>query len=225
MRPLPVVAIDGPAGVGKSTVAKGVASALSFAYVDTGALYRAVALLADDADISWDRGHDIGKIVPVHAFAFDSKGLLMVNGEPVEDRIRSPRISQGASVVAVHKEVREALLGMQRKLGEEGGVVLEGRDIGTSVFPDAEVKFFLTASPAVRAHRRYLQLEDQGVATTFDEVLAEQLRRDDNDRNRALSPLSQADDAVEIVSDHLSAADVITQMIRHIRASFPLTSK
>ena len=119
MIPIPVVAIDGPAGVGKSTVARGVAVQLAFAYVDTGALYRAVALLADNAGIEWHMSRELGDMVKDHRFSFDSRGRLMVDEKFVEDQIRTPRMSQGASAVAIHKEVRAALLGIQRELGKD----------------------------------------------------------------------------------------------------------
>ncbi len=162
-RPRPVVAIDGPAGAGKSTVARRLAQALGFVLVDTGAMYRAVALAAAQAGISWDASARLGELarglVARRAIGFEldeNDGLrVRLDGREVSEAIRAPEIGMGASAVSAHKPVRDALFDMQRQAGDGGGVVLEGRDIGTVVFPDAEVKFFLTARPDVRARRRF----------------------------------------------------------------------
>jgi cytidylate kinase len=225
MRKRPVVAIDGPSGVGKSTVARRVASALGFVYVDTGALYRTVALIGDRAGISWDDGTGLADELRRHHLAFDASGTLELDGEPLGLEIRAPKMSLGASAVARHKEVRDALLEVQRRLGQGGGVVLEGRDIGTVVFPDAEVKIFLAADLEVRARRRFLELDKRGDGATFEEVLSDQQRRDHDDANRALSPLKKADDAEEIPTDLMDADEVTRQIEDKIRNSFPLTSK
>lgn len=224
MRARPIVAIDGPSGVGKSTVARGVAAALGFAYVDTGALYRAVALAADGAGVEWSDGPRLADLAARTAFAFRPDGELLVDGVPLKERIRSPRMSFGASVVSKHKELREALLHVQRKLGADGGVVLEGRDIGTVVFPDAEVKIFLTASARVRAERRFLELAARGEAATLSEVERDQATRDAADERRAISPLRRAPDAVEVRCDDLAADEVVALVVSRISASFPLTS-
>ncbi len=216
MRPQPIVAIDGPAGVGKSTAAKGVAKALGFALIDTGALYRTVALLADRSGVRWEDGDALAQLIKNHRFAFDSKGMLYVDDESVEPEIRSARISAGASKVARHQAVRDALLEIQRDLGRGGGVVLEGRDIGTVVFPDAEAKFFLTASSKVRARRRFLELCQRGETVTIEEVEWDQDRRDEQDRNREIAPLRQAEDAVPIYCDDLTAEQVITTITQYI---------
>jgi cytidylate kinase len=216
MRSNPVIAVDGPSGVGKSTTAKEVARRLGFSLVDTGALYRTVALLADESGVSWEAPEDLARLAAAHTFAFDSKGALILDGEQVGDRIRTPRISMGASAVAKHPSVREALLGIQRKLGEDGGIVLEGRDVGTVVFPDAEVKFFVTASPEVRAKRRHLELTAKGKDVSFEEVLKDQDARDLADSKRALAPLIQAKDALLITCDDLSAMEVADEMMRVI---------
>jgi len=208
-----VVAIDGPAGVGKSTVARRVAARLGFALVDTGALYRSVAYLADEAGVDW---HDVPALVDIaceHEFSFDLEGRLSVDGAPVGTRIRTPRISEGSSVVAKHPEVRKALLGLQRRLGRDGGIVLEGRDIGSVVFPDAEVKVFLTASARVRAERRFEELRDRGVDTTLEAVEAEQIARDEQDSGRAVSPLVKAEDAVEVCTDDLGISEVVEEVL------------
>ncbi|MCP4674457.1 MAG: (d)CMP kinase [Deltaproteobacteria bacterium] len=225
MRARPIVAIDGPSGVGKSTVARRLSASLDFSYVDTGALYRTVAWLADKHDVDWSTGSELADIAGKHELSFDSDGNLSVDGEPIGDRIRTPRISRGASAVARHPEVRGALLSLQRQLGEAGGVVLEGRDIGTVVFADAEIKFFLNASVAVRARRRFLELEARGEKITLEEVEQEQARRDETDRNRAVSPLRQAEDAVEIMCDEMTVDEVVETMVQYIHTRFPLTSK
>ncbi len=216
MRNRPLIAIDGPSGVGKSTTAKEVAKRLGFALMDTGALYRTVALLADEAGISWEAPKALADLAAGQSFAFDDKGALILNGTPVGDRIRTPHISMGASAVAKHPAVREGLLGIQRKLGEDGGIVLEGRDVGTVVFPDAEVKFFVTASAAVRAQRRHLELLSKGKSVTFEEVLLDQEARDLADSARETAPLVQAKDATLIKCDHLSASEVVDEMMRVI---------
>ena len=218
MRRQPVIAIDGPSGVGKSTVAKQIAKRLGFILVDTGAIYRSTALLADEAAVPWEDAEDVAALAHAHSFAFDATGALLLDGTPVGDRIRTPRMSMGASAVAGHPEVREALLGIQRDLGKEGGIVLEGRDVGTVVFPDAEVKFFLTASAEVRARRRYLELQAKGSEAAYEEVLEDQKARDLADSTRAVAPLKQADDAVPVLCDDMTADEVVEEMLRHIDA-------
>ncbi|HEY8090321.1 MAG TPA: (d)CMP kinase, partial [Polyangiaceae bacterium] len=158
----PIIAIDGPAGAGKSTVARRLADVLGFVLVDTGATYRAVALAAKRRGIAWDDAEAVGalarEVVARHGLAFErsaERGVrVLLDGEDVSDAIREPDMGMGASTVSTHRAVREALLDLQRQAGHSGGVVLEGRDIGTVVFPDAEVKFFLTARAEVRARRR-----------------------------------------------------------------------
>jgi len=221
MRNKPVVAIDGPAGAGKSTVARGLAKALQYAFVDTGALYRAVAFIADASGISWDDGPALAQAVLRHAFHFTADGTLHMDGVPLGGEIRTSHISSGASAVARHPEVRTCLLDVQRGLGREGGVVLEGRDIGTVVFPDAEVKFFLVATVAERARRRWLELREKGESISLAEVEAAQEARDLADMTREVAPLRQAEDAVEVPCDHLSAAEVVAHMRDYIAAKFP----
>jgi cytidylate kinase len=223
MRPRPVIAIDGPSGAGKSTVARGLARALGFGYVDTGAIYRAIAWLADEAGTSWDDGPALAALARRHGFAFDADGALEIDGRVPGEAIRSSRISRGASVVAALPAVRAALLELQRELGRDGGVVLEGRDIGTAVFPDAEVKFFLDASVRVRARRRHAELAARGETASLEEVEREQEARDRADRERPISPLVRAGDARAIDCDDLTAAEVVEEMKRLVENRIPLT--
>lgn len=225
-RPRPIIAIDGPAGAGKSTVARRLADALGFVLVDTGALYRAVALAAEHAKISWSDEPAVGELarslVVRRAIAFerDPKTGLRVafDGEDVTAAIRSPNIGMGASTVSAYKHVRDALLDMQRQAGKEGGVVLEGRDIGTVVFPDADVKFFLTARPAVRARRRHEELVARGMRITLEETLEDVRRRDEQDTTRAVAPLRQAEDAILLDNSDCTIDETVATMVSVVRA-------
>jgi cytidylate kinase len=221
----PIVAIDGPAGAGKSTVARKLAEALGYVLVDTGAMYRAVALAATRAGVAWNDGAGVGGlargIVGAHALTFERDPKLGVRvhlrGEDVSEAIRMPDIAQGASTVSAHEEVRAALLEMQRQTGEHGGVVLEGRDIGTVVFPHAEVKFFLTASAEVRAGRRHAELVAKGQTVTLEETLADVKVRDARDEGRAIAPLKQADDAILVDSSRMSIDETVAFMLGEVK--------
>jgi CMP/dCMP kinase len=224
----PVVAIDGPAGAGKSTVARRAAEKLGFVLVDTGALYRAVAWAARRAGVDWGDGVKLGELARAIVSKRDltletrpqSPSRVTLAGEDVSEAVRSPEMGMGASRVSAHTEVRAALLDLQRQLGGEGGVVLEGRDIGTVVFPDAEVKFFLTARPEVRAKRRYTELVAKGEKVSLEATLDEVRRRDANDTRRAVAPLRQADDATLIDSSDLSIDEAVAFIVDRVRASF-----
>ena len=230
-RRLPIVAIDGPAGAGKSTVARMLADALGFVLVDTGAMYRAVALAAQRAGVAWSDGTALGalaaRLLADEALSFergerDASGELRgvrvkLAGEDVSDAIRTPDIGMGASTVSAHPEVRAALLDLQRQAGARGGVVLEGRDIGTVVFPEAEVKFFLTASPEIRARRRFDELVAKGdLALTFDQTLEDVRRRDAQDSGRAVAPLRQADSAILVDSSGKTIEETVAFMADHV---------
>jgi CMP/dCMP kinase len=217
MRKQPVIAVDGPSGVGKSTAAKEIAKRLGYMLVDTGALYRTAALLADEAGVSWESPEKIVPLVEAHTFAFDEYGSLLLDGKAVGEKIRTPRISMGASAIAKHSAVRQALLGLQRKLGQDGGIVLEGRDVGTVVFPDAEIKIFLSASAEVRARRRFLELNAKGRPVSFKEVFEDQKARDRADSTRSVAPLKQARDAVLVNCDEMTASQTAEEMLRIIR--------
>jgi CMP/dCMP kinase len=229
MRSLPVVAIDGPAGAGKSTVARRLAARLGFTLVDTGALYRAVALVAKRNGVAWDSEEAVvglarqlveGRRLALLADA--GRGVrVLIDAEDVSDAIRAPDMGMGASRVSAILGVREALLDLQRQAGERGGVVLEGRDIGTVVFPDAEVKFFLTASHEVRARRRYDELRARGQEADLQATLEEVKKRDRQDTERPIAPLRQAADARLIDSSDQSADDVVEQMVQVVRGRYP----
>jgi CMP/dCMP kinase len=221
----PVVAIDGPAGAGKSTVTKRVADELGYLLVDTGALYRAVALAAQRTGVSWDDAEAMGllahQLVNERAVELGNQKsggfAIKLRGEDVSVAIREPSVSQGASKVSAVPAVREALLDMQRQAGASGGAVLEGRDIGTVVFPNAEAKFFLTARAEVRAQRRFDELLARGCAPQFSEVEREVAERDLRDSTRPIAPLKQASDARTIDSSGLSIDQVVQRIVRRVR--------
>jgi cytidylate kinase len=212
----PVVAIDGPAGAGKSTAARQLAERLGYLLVDTGALYRGVALAAFERGVDWDDGDALGALIDGLELAFerDEHGGLMltIDGLDRSADIRAPHISTGASRVSRHAQVRRTLLGLQRKLGTPGGVVLEGRDIGTVVFPDAEVKIFLTASDEARARRRHAELVRAGHEADLERVLDDIRERDRLDSEREISPLRAADDAVVVDTSDTALDQVLDQL-------------
>jgi cytidylate kinase len=212
----PVVAIDGPAGAGKSTAARQLAERLGYLLVDTGALYRGVALAAFERGVEWDDGDALGALIDglELAFARDEHGGLMltIDGLDRSADIRAPHISTGASRVSRHAQVRRTLLGLQRKLGTPGGVVLEGRDIGTVVFPDAEVKIFLTASDEARARRRHAELVRAGHEADLERVLDDIRERDRRASEREISPLRAADDAVVVDTSDTALDQVLDQL-------------
>jgi cytidylate kinase len=225
-RSRPIVAIDGPAGAGKSTVARRLADALDFVLVDTGAMYRAVALAAQRGRTSWADGEALGAVarslVARRALDFRRDGQrgvrVTLDGDDVTDAIRTPEIGMGASTVSAHASVREALLDLQRQAGLGGGVVLEGRDIGTVVFPDADVKFFLTAHPEVRARRRFDELAAKGAAVTLEQTLDDVRRRDEQDMNREIAPLRRASDATLVDSSDMTIEQTVGTMADVVRA-------
>jgi CMP/dCMP kinase len=216
-----IVAIDGPAGVGKSTVAKQLASRLGYLYLDTGALYRAVAWA------TLQNGHDpadadaIAGLLPKLSIQMQFKNetiSVSVNGKDVSGELRTPAVSSAASVVSAIPAVRAWLLPVQRQIGQQGSVVAEGRDIGTKVFPAAEVKFFLEADPTVRADRRHRELVAAGQGGGIEQTSAELAGRDNRDRSRAVAPLVPAQDARHIDTSTLSAEEVVNQMLAVVAA-------
>lgn len=228
-RARPVVAIDGPAGAGKSTVAREVARSLGYVLVDTGALYRAVALAAQLRGVSRDDREAVENmcvaLVGDGSLSMEAGAgaapVVKIDAIPRADELRTPDISQGASVVSRYPRVREALLDLQRSFGRDGGVVLEGRDIGTVVFPDAEVKFFLTATDEERARRRHTELVERGDHSTFESVLAEVRERDARDAARDVAPMRPADDAILLDSSRLSIDEVVAIITERARAQRP----
>lgn len=211
------VAIDGPSGAGKSTVAQRAAERLGYLYVDSGAMYRVVALCAEEQRIA---PGDVSHLVEMtRALRIDFENIpgsvrVSVDGRDVSEPIRAPRISQAASVVATLPEVRRLLVAQQQRIGQAGGVVMEGRDIGTVVFPDAELKLYLDASPQVRAERRFEQQQALGIPTSLEETRAEVRQRDLRDLQRQASPLRRAPDAVYLDTTALTADEVVEVVVR-----------
>lgn len=219
-----IVAIDGPAGSGKSTVTHLLARRLGYVHIDTGALYRAIALKAKEMGLPIDGqpglGPEFGRLTAQCKLEFqwlnDDRNHVFLNGQNVSSLIRTPEISSGASKISAYPEVRQALLGLQRDMGKGGGVVLEGRDIGTIVFPDAHVKFFLTASLESRALRRMVELEEKGVYLAYDEVLEQVVKRDRDDTERPVAPLRKADDALEIDTTKMTVEQVVERLAGYV---------
>ena len=212
----PIVAIDGPAGAGKSTVARQLARRLGFTIIDTGAIYRSVALAARRAGIGWEDDEGLRRLLDAGlGIAFRDERVLL-QGEDVTDAIRTPEITRGASIVSARPIVRQKLLQLQRDLGHASvrGSVLEGRDIGTVVFPDADVKFFLTASDEARAQRRHAELLEKGVSVPLSEVLSDQRRRDKDDSERVIAPLRAAPDAIIVDTTGFDLDQVIERCYR-----------
>ena len=191
------IAIDGPAGAGKSTIARRAAAEMGFIYVDTGALYRSVAYycITKGADVKEKIAALLPEISPELRF-IDGVQHVFVNGEDVSGNIRTPEVSLGASSVSAYPEVRAFLFDLQRKIAAENNVIMDGRDIGTVVLPNAQLKIFLTASPEARADRRFAELKDKENAPSYEQVLADIIKRDHDDSTRAIAPLKQAEDAV-----------------------------
>ena len=224
IREKPIVAIDGPAGSGKSTVAKQVARKMGFSLIDTGAIYRSVALTASRRQVSHDDDEALAEIVATLDLSFRFTGELnhvYLKGEDVSRAIRTPDMDLASSNVSARPVVRQGLLSLQRRLAGQGGAVLEGRDIGTVVFPDAEVKVFLTASVKERALRRYREQRDRGLKVDLKTIEEEVVLRDHQDSTRALAPLCRADDAVEIDTDDMTIDQVVASILDLIRSFRP----
>lgn len=218
-----VVAIDGPAGAGKSSVALELARRLGYTLVDTGALYRGVALAAKERGVAWTDGPSLGRLAASLALGFArgeaGEPRLTLEGRDRSADIRTPELAMGASDVSKYPEVRTALLQLQRNLGAHGGVVLEGRDIGTVVFPEAGAKVFLTASPERRARRRLGDLEAQGLSCDYETTLQEIRARDEQDENRALAPLKPAPDSIVVDTSDLEFGQVVERLLDIVRAA------
>ncbi|MGC2112536.1 MAG: (d)CMP kinase [Candidatus Korobacteraceae bacterium] len=211
-----VIAIDGPAGSGKSTIAARLAKRLGYVNLESGAMYRALALKAIEQDVSFDDAEALRKLAENSTIHLEPRGegnRVLLDRRDVSQRVREADVTAAASRVSVHPQVRQLMVARQRELGASGGVVMEGRDIGTAVFPNAEVKIFLDADATVRSERRVLQNGSQS-AEEVQRVQAEIAARDERDRNRATSPLIPAADAVVIDTTHKSIGDVVEEVLR-----------
>lgn len=221
----PIVAIDGPAGAGKSTVTRRVAERLGYRVLDTGALYRSVALVASRASVPFEDESRVSALARTLAeenaieFVPDSPHgqCVRLRGEDITLDIRTQSMSSGASRVSALPSVRAALLDLQRAIGRSGGVVVEGRDIGSVVFPDSEAKFFLTATAEERARRRHAELQARGTQVEYEAILAEVIERDERDKSRDIAPLIQAPDAIAIDSSRLDIDEVVELIVTRVR--------
>ena len=212
----PVIAIDGPAGSGKSTVSRLLAEKLGLTYIDTGAMYRAVALKAREEDIDIEDEDKLKKLCSRINLHFKDNRIFVDNRDYSKE-IRKASAGPLSSRVSAKKVVREAMVALQRSMAENGSVVMEGRDIGTVVFPDADIKFYLDASADVRGKRRYLELKDKDRSVSLEKVIEEVKARDDRDSTRDYSPLKRADDAIHIDTSNMKIEDVVKKMVEAIR--------
>jgi len=218
-----IVAIDGPAGAGKSTVSRLLARRLQFSLVDTGAIYRCAALLATRQGVALDDDPGLGNLLREIPLSFKFVGdeiRVYLGVEDVSAVIRTPEVSMAASKVSARAAVRQGLLSLQRRLALQSGkgAILEGRDIGTVVFPDADLKFFLEARPETRARRRYEELFQKGGESSLDEVLSDQIKRDRDDSTREVAPLKASEDAIRVDSTQMPLSEVVQTMERQIRS-------
>lgn len=214
------IAIDGPAGAGKSSVAKAVAKELGFIYVDTGALYRAVGVNALKNNIKTDDKEAVIAMLPdtkVELRYIDGVQRVILNDEDVSETIRMPEASMAASNVSAIPEVRAFLLDLQHDMAEKNNVIMDGRDIGTVILPDAQYKFFLTATAEVRADRRFKELKEKGIDVDYNALLEEIIQRDYNDSHRATAPLKQADDAIFVDSSNMNLEESINHILSFIK--------
>jgi cytidylate kinase len=224
-----IIAIDGPAGAGKSTVARAVARRLGYLFINTGAMYRAVAWKALREGVPLDDAGAVGRLASGSLIELTGEVdsmRVMIDGRDITDEIATPQVGQAASMVSTISAVRRALVARQQQMGRAGGVVMEGRDIGTQVFPDAEVKIYLDASPEARAQRRYDEDLDRGVAVASPEEMKEEIeRRDHRDKTRSDSPLTQTEDAVYIDSSAMTVDEVVARILEIARRSEDRGSK
>jgi cytidylate kinase len=211
-----IITLDGPAGAGKSSVARELARRLGYRFLDTGAMYRAVALAAQTRGVPWEDSHALAALAADISLELQH-GRVFLDGEDVTDDIRATQITSVVHHVADNPEVRAELVRLQRRLAEGKNIVCEGRDQGTVAFPNAECKIFLTATPEERARRRLSQLRAQGEEVGFDELLKQQNDRDSRDRSRPVGRLSKAKDALELVSDGMTREQVIDRLEQLVR--------
>jgi cytidylate kinase len=212
-----VIAVDGPSGAGKSTVARQVAERLNYLYVDSGAMYRAVALCAAEQGVAFADADGVTALAGRLRIDLEKSAggpRVKVDGRDVTQAVRQPAVGEGASKVALIPPLREQLVAQQQRIGAEGGIVMEGRDIGSVVFPHAELKVFLDATPEERARRRYEQQASQGIPSSLEKTRKEVEERDERDRERAASPLVQAPDAVYLDCTALCAGEVVDVIVR-----------
>ncbi|HEX9859651.1 MAG TPA: (d)CMP kinase [Nitrospirota bacterium] len=214
-----IVAIDGPSGAGKSTVAKLLAGRLGYVYIDTGAMYRAIGWKADRLGVEPVEGGPLRALCETTEVTLgyeDGRPAVYVDGKDVTGEIRTPRMSMMASAVSAQPSVRARLLELQREMGRKGGVVMDGRDIGTVVFPDAPVKFFLDAAVEVRAKRRHLELMEKGETAGLADTLAEMKKRDHDDSSRDIAPLKKADDAIYLDTAGMGIDEVVALLVTKV---------
>ncbi|MFL0164560.1 (d)CMP kinase [Candidatus Clostridium helianthi] len=209
------VAIDGPAGAGKSTIAKLVSKRFDLMYINTGAMYRAVALKAQEQNLQPENVQEICNIIKTMEMHFENDDLIL-NGENIQDKITTPNISSIVSGYASISEVRAILVKLQREMSSKFSVIMDGRDIGTVVLKDANFKFFLTASPEQRATRRFKELQERNIECSYDQILKDIIDRDYKDTHRATDPLKKADDAIEIDSTNLDIDGVVNVIAEYI---------
>jgi cytidylate kinase len=215
-----IIAIDGPSGAGKSTITKRLADRLGYVHIDTGAMFRAVALAAKRAGVDTTDDESLVRLwggIEIDFLRNNGCCRVIVNGEDVTEAIRTPEISALTSAISARKVVRDFLLVLQRRMGNAGGVILEGRDIGTVVFPNADVKFYLSASVEERGRRRWLELKAKGENVTLEDTITAVAQRDKQDSGREHAPLRRADDAIDIDSTGLSIDEVIALMEEVVR--------
>lgn len=213
------IAVDGPSGAGKSSLARALAHEMGLIYVDTGALYRSIGLYMTENNIDTHDGAAVSaRLGDIHLELTYQNGnqTVLLNGADVGDRIRTPEISLAASAVSAIPAVREFLLGIQKDMAQKGGVVMDGRDIGTVIMPDADAKLFLVASPAARAKRRYLELCAKGIECSFEQILEETNRRDQADRERNIAPAVPAEDAMFIDNSEFEPAETVAEAMNLI---------
>ena len=220
------IAIDGPAGAGKSTLARQLARELNYCYVDTGAIYRTVGLAAQRAGVAPEDSGRVVELLPGLdvdlTYGADGQQRMLLGGEDVSQAIRQPEMSMYASRISAIPQVRDFLLQMQRDLAATRNVIMDGRDIGTVVLPNASVKIFLTAAPETRAARRYAELREKGMDITYEEVLTDLMRRDENDSTRAAAPLRQAEDAVLVDTTGMNFEQSVQKLLDTVQERLSL---
>lgn len=215
MNNIVTIAVDGPSGAGKSTVAKAVAKKMNIDYIDTGAMYRAVGYKMIQEGVALDDEQALKQMLENTEIDF-SNGNILLDGNNINDYIRTPEISKQASDCSALPIVREKLVDLQRKMGQTKSVIMDGRDIGTNVFPNAKYKFFITASAEERANRRYKELMEKGQDVVYEDVLKDIIQRDHNDSTRKLNPLRKADDAVELDTTVMTIDEVVNYVCEEI---------